>query len=570
MTKNRLSLLKFISLFLILASYSSFGQISIFTTQVPADEGGGGPFELGTKFTVSTVAKITAIRFYKSENDTVPHVGHIWTNSGAHLTSVNFAGETADGWQTATLAEPLVVYPEKVYIVSVNSAVNFARTLWGLEYEITHEFLSTVADYDNGRFNYTAGNFPNEHFNASNNFRDVVAEEAPVPQIGLSWPVGGTQIYSNSQTFLWYLNFPWGEALTYELHLSDDPTMAVYDTYNAGDQLQYTINNLEDGKTYYWRVRAKDSHGNVLTTTGTESFKTPAIAGIPEAVPSWPIGDNTVYTTDQRLSWYMNGPSAGLKYKLKYADNPGWNNAVVVDNITETGYNLTGLDLGASYYWKVKAFDDNSESDWSEVASFVVWSGSWVVVPRPGSPAQGVYISSSAPTLTWFLPTAGNAVTGYEVQWSNNPNFTNATSQQITSTNFALGNLNAYNTVYWRVRSKNDNGDYSDYSATASFVPTSPNSISEPEVPTTFELSQNYPNPFNPSTVISFSVPKEAFVTLKVYDITGTLVKTLVSENKVIGFYNVTFDASSLVSGVYFYRLEAGDVAISKKMMLLK
>ncbi|OQY75150.1 MAG: peptidase S8, partial [Ignavibacteriales bacterium UTCHB3] len=78
------------------------------------------------------------------------------------------------------------------------------------------------------------------------------------------------------------------------------------------------------------------------------------------------------------------------------------------------------------------------------------------------------------------------------------------------------------------------------------------------------------PNPFNPSTVISFSVPKEAFVTLKVYDITGTLVKTLVSENKVIGFYNVTFDASSLVSGVYFYRLEAGDVAISKKMMLLK
>ena len=83
-------------------------------------------------------------------------------------------------------------------------------------------------------------------------------------------------------------------------------------------------------------------------------------------------------------------------------------------------------------------------------------------------------------------------------------------------------------------------------------------------------LSANYPNPFNPTTKIKYSIPKQSLVTLKVYDDLGKQVQTLVNEVKSIGNYEVNFNASNLASGVYFYRLQAGNFIQTKKMMLLK
>ena len=98
------------------------------------------------------------------------------------------------------------------------------------------------------------------------------------------------------------------------------------------------------------------------------------------------------------------------------------------------------------------------------------------------------------------------------------------------------------------------------------------------EVPTEYWLSQNYPNPFNPSTVISYQLPVIGFVTLKVYDILGREVTTLVDEEKPAGEYEVEFNASNLTSrqgsaltsGIYFYQLKAGDFIETRKMVLLK
>jgi hypothetical protein len=94
--------------------------------------------------------------------------------------------------------------------------------------------------------------------------------------------------------------------------------------------------------------------------------------------------------------------------------------------------------------------------------------------------------------------------------------------------------------------------------------------------PVKFELAQNYPNPFNPVTKISYGIPSDNFVSLKIYNVTGQLVSTLVNELKSAGSYNVDFDASQLTSGVYFYILRAGNnesssnIIQTKKMMLLK
>jgi hypothetical protein len=99
-------------------------------------------------------------------------------------------------------------------------------------------------------------------------------------------------------------------------------------------------------------------------------------------------------------------------------------------------------------------------------------------------------------------------------------------------------------------------------------VTTSVNEIEG--LPTAYVLRQNYPNPFNPSTTIKFGIPREEFVTLKVYNMLGQEVKTLVNDVRQIGTYEVTFDAADLPSGVYFYKLSAGNYLNTKKMLLLK
>ncbi len=89
-------------------------------------------------------------------------------------------------------------------------------------------------------------------------------------------------------------------------------------------------------------------------------------------------------------------------------------------------------------------------------------------------------------------------------------------------------------------------------------------------VPDKFELTQNYPNPFNPSTTIKFSIPQATKVLLKVYDVLGREVATLINSEKLAGNYEVNFDASKYASGVYVYTLNAGNFTSSKKMMLMK
>jgi glucuronoarabinoxylan endo-1,4-beta-xylanase len=90
------------------------------------------------------------------------------------------------------------------------------------------------------------------------------------------------------------------------------------------------------------------------------------------------------------------------------------------------------------------------------------------------------------------------------------------------------------------------------------------------EIPTVYELNQNYPNPFNPSTVIKFSIPESGFVSLKVFNILGQEVANLLNESKEAGVYEVSFDASSLTTGMYIYRIQSGNFTATRKMVLIK
>ena len=89
-------------------------------------------------------------------------------------------------------------------------------------------------------------------------------------------------------------------------------------------------------------------------------------------------------------------------------------------------------------------------------------------------------------------------------------------------------------------------------------------------LPTAFSLEQNYPNPFNPSTTIKFSLPKQSFVTLKVYDILGKEMNELLNDELEPGEYKVNFDAEYLSSGIYLYQLNSKDFNQVRKMMLVR
>jgi len=92
----------------------------------------------------------------------------------------------------------------------------------------------------------------------------------------------------------------------------------------------------------------------------------------------------------------------------------------------------------------------------------------------------------------------------------------------------------------------------------------------ESSLPMEYSLSQSHPNPFNPSTQITYSIPKTIDVTLKVYDVIGREIAVLVNERKPAGEYSVTWDAVGIPTGVYFYRIVAGEYIETKKMVVIR
>jgi hypothetical protein len=152
------------------------GSTSIFTTQTPVIPNitDNTSYELGVKFRSSQAGTITAIRYYKAASEsTVTHTGRLWSSAGAQLASAVFTGESASGWQVATLASPLGVAANTTYVVSVNVGSYYAATNNALASSITNGPLSTVADGANGVFG-VAGAFPKSSWSNSNYFRDVV------------------------------------------------------------------------------------------------------------------------------------------------------------------------------------------------------------------------------------------------------------------------------------------------------------------------------------------------------------------------------------------------------------
>ncbi|MCU0415262.1 MAG: T9SS type A sorting domain-containing protein [Ignavibacteriaceae bacterium] len=175
-------------------------------------------------------------------------------------------------------------------------------------------------------------------------------------------------------------------------------------------------------------------------------------------------------------------------------------------------------------------------------------------------------VDGSNVILDWSTATELNNF-GFEVQRSTAGNefatvgFVNGygTTTEVKNYRFVDANLSSGSYTY-RLKQVDFNGTFS-YSDEVNVDVTAP---------IQFELAQNYPNPFNPSTTIKFSIPQSTNVTLKIFNTLGQEVSTLINQNMESGVHTINFDASQMNSGIYFYRLDAGQFSEVRKMTLIK
>jgi len=195
------------------------------------------------------------------------------------------------------------------------------------------------------------------------------------------------------------------------------------------------------------------------------------------------------------------------------------------------------------------------------------WSNVLVVVPSVAQPYT--------PRIIWG-PIPNFSATGYKVYWryGGNGSFSllatvGANTYEYTHEGLAIGNGLI---AEYKVQAYNGSST-SDFSNTVSIGTSGffkQNFENESNTITSFQLNQNYPNPFNPATIISFSIPENSFVSLKIYDVLGNEITELINEVKESGNYSASFDASHLSSGIYFYTLKANGYSLTKKMLLAK
>jgi hypothetical protein len=237
-------------------------------------------------------------------------------------------------------------------------------------------------------------------------------------------------------------------------------------------------------------------------------------------------------------------------------------------------YGLTG---GVQYAWRVRSTDGITKSAWSTTALFTMVSIDALVQPITGSPTNSVTVNTGSPEIFWYLPTAPAAKAIYDVQIADNPNFINPITSSSNKLSLQITGLNNNKSYFWKVRSNDGAGNASFYSGTGQFkiINSTTDVQKDVTIPTQFALEQNYPNPFNPSTMINYSLPNNAFVVLKIYDMLGREIKTLVNNQKNAGKYSVAWkgndnNGNKVTSGIYIYRISAGNFSAARKMAVLK
>ena len=346
--------------------------------------------------------------------------------------------------------------------------------------------------------------------------------------------------------------------------------------------------------------------------------------------PISPTYGMTVQTSPVTLSWTLSANATS--YFLQVATDSLFTSLIFNDStLVMTSRQLPSLTSYTYYYWRVSGVNIGGQSAWSATSLFrYVAYTHWDMVSLPvraSDPRDHTVYPTSISDAFEYTP-SGYIITdtlvpgvGYWMKFGSDENFAGTGGPILADTlnisagwnligsisvpidvdalvsippSITISNVFSYSPTYTITDSiRPGRGYWLRSSAAAQLILAAPSvqtmagrvsfeyppdmppsppeeSAVRPLVPTRIALDQNYPNPFNPSTVISFSLPIESFVTLKVFDLLGREVGTLVNEQRPAGFYHERFSARSLASGIYVYRLTTARFTQTKKMLLLK
>jgi hypothetical protein len=263
-------------------------------------------------------------------------------------------------------------------------------------------------------------------------------------------------------------------------------------------------------------------------------------------------------------------PAGASSFHIQIGTDSTFASGFVVNNpaAVDTFVNVSGLTFLTKYYWRVNADNIGGTSPYSPVWAFTVG------IPLPAQvalvmPANAIEVSLDSVLLVWRK--SSPLIDRYHLDLAVDSlfNFKTPPDSTLTDSSKVLRGLVNGQRYFWRVRGHNAGG-WGAFSDARSFIATVVGIAQEPELPVAFALKQNYPNPFNPSTQIQFAVPKESRVRLEVYNLLGERVATLLDDHRVAGTYTVQFSATGLSSGLYLYRMTAGDFTYVRKMMFTK
>lgn len=343
-----------------------------------------------------------------------------------------------------------------------------------------------------------------------------------------------------------------------------------------------------DGDVYSWGYNQEGELG-VGVKTGGPKYGIPTATIIPDFVLAQPgvpslssPANNAVNQPDSLVLKWKKATNA-TEYLCQLSSDPTFATNLIVNDSTvaDTADTAVGLALGTKYYWRVLSENNGVMSAFSSTDSLTTYSP---VPPKPvlalpstsqtGVPRQTTFEWNSTATATKYrfqIATSGQVYTSVDSMGAfiaQNVVF----DTTVTDTSVEMSSpLAASTKYYWHVAGINASGmgvysDSSIFTTGTGILAVKPSE----GLPKEFALSQNYPNPFNPTTMIKYSLPKAQFVTLKVYNVLGQEVTTLVDARQNAGYYQVSFNADRLASGIYFYVLRTDNFSSTRKMMLLK
>jgi len=308
--------------------------------------------------------------------------------------------------------------------------------------------------------------------------------------------------------------------------------------------------DVNPGDVIYYKIFARDASAQ-LNKDSTAQLQFNIIALVNACIGTGTLSSNYPFTT-----FWMDGRTQMLFTAAELNAAGGIGN----QNITQVGYNVITVGAPAMSGFNVKFQHTTATSltGFVNTGWTVGYSGTYTVA---GTGWQ--YINMTSPYFIYN----GTSNLLVEVCYDNSAytSFSpvNATSAPGLTWGYYTDNLSGCTMAGGAAQTIRPNTCFT-------LTPATGIGNEGSIAPLTYSLSQNYPNPFNPVTKINFAIPKQGFVTLKVYDVLGREVRSLVNEVKMVGNYTVDFNGSELSSGVYFYRLESNGFTDIKRMMLIK